>query len=219
MIVRSVIIYFFLILVIRLLGKRQLGEMEPSELVVSMLIADLASETMLNSNTPIFISIVPITIVLILELFLSILTYNSIFFRKVFCGKPVILMEDGKILHKNLKNTRVTPNELLEHLREKGIVDLNTVKYAILETTGQISALLDTQYQPLCASDVAVKTAPLSLPVTLVCNGQLIKDNLKIANKSKAWVMEQIHSRKCEISKVLLFTVDSFDKIYLAITE
>jgi len=217
-VLRSVLIYLFLIFVFRLLGKRQLGEMEPSEFVVSLLIADLAAAPMQDSDMKLTVGLLPIIIVLILELSLSVLSYHFIFFRKLFCGKPVILMEDGKIKAENLRKTRVTPDELTEHLREKGIIDLSTVKYAILETNGQISALVDPQHQPPTSKDLSVSVDPLSLPVTIICNGRVITDNLKISGKTEAWLHHVLSSRKCSISQVLLLTVDAFDHVYLSVS-
>ena len=216
---RSILIYFFLIFAIRLLGKRQLGEMEPSEFVVSLLIADLAATAMQDEQVPLYASLIPIATVLVLELVLSVLTYRSIAVRKLFCGKPVILMEDGKILQKSLKKTRVTPDELTEHLREKGIVDLSTVKYAILETNGQISALVDPRYQPLTAKDAGIDPPPMTLPVTIICNGTVIPDNLKISGRSEAWLQQQLNGRGCTVSQVLLLTVDAFGQVYISINE
>ena len=217
--IRSILIYILLIFVIRLLGKRQLGEMEPSEFVVSMLIADLAATAMQEEEFPLSASIIPITVVLSLELLLSSLSYRSITVRKLFCGKPVILMEDGKILQDNLKKTRVTPDELTEHLREKGILDLSTVKYAILETNGQISALVDPEYQPLTAKDAGIKPEPMSLPVTIICNGTLLTENLKISGRSEAWLQQQLSSRKCSISQILLLTVDALGQVYVSMNK
>ena len=155
------------------MGKRQLGQMEPSEFVVTLLIADLASVPMQDLGIPLLSGVIPILIILCLEILLSALSYHSILFRKILCGKPVILMENGKILAKSLDQTRLTPEELKEHLREKGVVDLKTVKFAILETNGQISVLLNPEDQPLPAKDVKVQTATLELPITLISCGRL----------------------------------------------
>lgn len=214
---RSVVLYFFLILIIRLMGKRQLGEMEPSEFVVSMLIADLAASPMQEIDMPISTAVIPIVIVFALELLLSTLAYHYILIRKLFCGKPVILMEDGKILSENLRRTRVTPDELTEHLREKGIVDLSTVKYAILETNGQISALPDSRYAPVTAIDLGVNVEPVELPFTLISNGRLIEENLKLSGKTKKWLDATLKQRGCTASQVLLLTVDRSDRIYISI--
>jgi len=217
--IRSIILYFLLILAIRLMGKRQLGEMEPSEFVVALLIADLASVPMQDLGIPLLSGVIPILTVLSIELILSVLTYHSIFMRKLFCGKPVILMENGKLLQANLKKTRITPDELREHLREKGIVDLTTVKYAILETNGQISALLETGEQPLTANAAGVKTAPLELPITIISCGNLLRSNLQLAGRSEPWLHELLHNNGCQISDVLLLTVEPGGRYYLSTTQ
>lgn len=217
--IRSVLTYFLLLAIIRLLGKRQLGEMEPSEFVVSLLVADLAASIMQDTDIPLLQSAIPICVVFLLELLLSSLSYHSILVRRIFCGKPTILMEDGKIIPKNLKKTRVTPDELTEHLRESGIVELNTVKYAILETNGQISTLIDPQYQPATAKAANINTTPLTLPITIICNGKLMAQNMKLSGKSEKWLQKTLEKHKCCISQVLLLTVDSMDNVYISLDE
>ena len=136
---RTIILYLVLIVVIRLMGKRQIGQMEPSEFVVTMLVANLASIPMQDSGIPLFSGFIPIVTVLGLELVLSHLSLRSIRLRKLLCGKPVILIENGNILQGNLRKTRVTLDELTGHLREKDVLDLRSVQYAILETNGNLS--------------------------------------------------------------------------------
>lgn len=213
---RSVILYLLLILVIRLMGKRQIGEMEPSEFVVTMLIADLASVPMQDLGIPLLSGVIPILTVLSIEVLFSALAYHFIPVRKLLCGKPVILMENGKILLKNLQKTRLTPDELTEHLREKGIVDLTTVKFAILETNGQISALLDAKYQPLTVKDAGKKAQPLELPVTIISSGRLMKENLKLSGRSEEWVKKTLAEHHCHLSDVVLLTVDASGTLYLS---
>ena len=136
---RTAILYLILILSIRLMGKRQIGQMEPAEFVVTMLVANLASIPMQDGGIPLFSGLVPILTVLGLELTLSGLIMRSVFLRRLFCGKPVILIDNGKILQDNLRRTRVTLDELTGHLREKDILDLRQVQFAILETNGNLS--------------------------------------------------------------------------------
>ena len=214
--IRAVILYAALIIVVRLMGKRQLGELEPSEFVVAILIADLASVPMQDSGIPLLCGLIPILTVLSAELLLSALSFRSVRFRRLLCGKPVILMEKGKILYGNLKKTRVTVNELVEHLREKGITELSTVQYALLETDGQISALLYPKYTPACAKDAAVKTDPLELPVAVLCDGAWQEDNLRQTGRSRTWVQAQLDANGCRAEDVLLFTVCPSGKTYLA---
>ena len=218
-IIRSVILYLMLIALIRLLGKRQLGDMEPSEFVVTLLIADLASIPMQDLGSPLLSGVVPIITVFLLEYVLSLLSYHSITFRTILCGRPVILMENGKIIQKNLRLSRITPDELTEHLREKDVIDLSTVQYAILETDGQISVLLQSNDQPLTPRDLAISVEESSIPYTLISGGKLLKHNLMLSGYNKSWIDRILKKNKCDIADIFLLTVDKSGQIYLSIKE
>ena len=137
--IRTVILYLVLVFGVRFMGKRQIGQMEASEFVVTMLIANLASIPMQDGGIPLFSGLVPILTVLGVELVLSGLMIKSVRFRRLLCGKPVILIDNGKLLQENLRSTRVTLDELAGHLREKDVLDIRSVQYAILETDGNLS--------------------------------------------------------------------------------
>lgn len=215
--IRSFFLYVILIVVIRLMGKRQLGQMEASEFVVTMLVADLAAVPMQDPGIPLLAGLVPILIVLFMELILSALSYYSITMRKLFCGKPVILMENGQILQENLKKTRITPDELTELLREKEIIDLTTVKYAILEANGQLSALVYPEYQPVSHMDIKTKTAPLELPITIISGGKILYENLRLLGQDEQWLNKLLKQHGCSIKSVYLLTVEPSGKVYLAV--
>lgn len=217
--IRTVILYAVLFATIRLMGKRQLGEMEPMEFVVSMLIANLATVPMQETGIPLLSGLIPILIVLAVELLFSVATYSSVRLRRTLCGKPVILIEKGKLLQENLKKTRVNPDELTTYLRMKGIVDINTVEYAILETNGQVSTLLYPKYEPATAMDAGIKASEQPLPVTLISGGTLMKENLQILGKSRSWVEEALRPYNCKISDVYLLTCTPGGKLYLAIRQ
>lgn len=217
--IRTVILYAVLFATIRLMGKRQLGEMEPMEFVVSMLIANLATVPMQETGIPLLSGLIPILIVLAVELLFSVATYSSVRLRRTLCGKPVILIEKGKLLQENLKMTRVNPDELTTYLRMKGIVDINTVEYAILETNGQVSTLLYPKYEPATAMDAGIKASEQPLPVTLISGGTLMKENLQILGKSQSWVEEALRPYNCKISDVYLLTCTPGGKLYLAIRQ
>lgn len=217
--IRTLILYAALIIVIRLMGKRQIGELEPSEFVVAMLLADLASVPMQDVGIPLLSGLVPILTVLALELILSSLSFRFVGLRRVLCGKPVILLENGKILYKNLQKTRVSVNELVEHLRENGTVDLTEVKFAILETNGKISTLLCPKYEPPTAVDLHVQVDKLELPITLACDGKWQEENLSLAGRTKYWAEQQLVQHNCTLQNVLLFTVTPSGKTYLARKE
>ena len=148
---RTAILYLLLIVGVRLMGKRQVGQMEPSEFVVTMLVANLASIPMQDEGIPLFSGIVPILTVLGAELVLSAASMGSIRLRRALCGKPVILIENGHILQNNLRRTRITADELTGHLRLKDVLDLKTVQYAILETNGDLSVFLYPSARPASA--------------------------------------------------------------------
>ena len=217
--IRAVILYLALILAIRLMGKRQLGQMEPTEFVVTMLIADLASVPMQDEGIPLLSGLIPILVVLAIELLLSVVVYRSVPLRRFFCGKPVVLMENGRLIQENMKKTRVNPDELTEFLRIQGVTDLTTVQYAILETNGSVSALLYPKHQPASAKDAGVRTDPLSLPVTLISGGRLLRENLALAGRTEAWVAEQLRPYHCAVRDVYLLTAEPSGKLYLAVRK
>lgn len=212
-IVRTLIFYLLLLLVVRLLGKRQIGEMEPSEIVVTMLLANLASITIENTDMPIWYGVVPVALVFGADLLLSHLTFRSVRIRKLLCGKPVILIDNGKIDERNLRRTRINLDELTMNLRQNGIFDPTTVKYAILETDGQLSTLLYAKDQPATARDAGQKVSETELPVTLISDGRLLRDNLPLTERTEVWLKEQLAFRGCRAEDVLLMTVDAAGQI------
>ena len=149
--IRTVLLYLVLIAVVRLMGKRQIGEMEPAEFVVTMLVANLAAIPMQDGGIPLYTGLVPILTVLGVELILSGLCMCSVKFRRLLCGKPVILIQNGTILRQNLRRTRVTLDELTEMLRQQNILRPETVQYAILETNGILSVFPFPKYKPASA--------------------------------------------------------------------
>ena len=218
-ILRTLLFYTVLVVLIRLLGKRQLGEMEPSEFVVTMLIANLAAIPIENLDQSVFTGIFPLLLVFGLEYLMSVLTLKSIRIRKLFCGKPVILIENGKFMENNLRKTRVNLDEITMHLREQGVFDLSTVKFAILETNGQLSVMLHSGDQPATAKDAGIQATEGYLPVTLISDGHTLDENLKLTSYNRQWLQKQLKKRKVEEHQVLLFTVDHGGNIYFVKKE
>ena len=211
--IRTVILYSVLILVIRLMGKRQIGQMEASEFVVTMLVANLASIPMQDSAIALHTGLVPILTVLGMELVLSALSVKNLRFRKLLCGKPVILIENGNIIRENLKRTRVTLDELSVYLRQKDVLDPRQVQYAILETNGVLSVFPYPSQVPASAQDAGIRAKPRYLPVTLVSDGRLIPENLKIAGKSRAWVEKILRQKKTVLADTFYLAVDASDQV------
>lgn len=210
---RTVVLYLVLIATIRFLGKRQLGQLEPSEVAVTMLIADLASIPMQDENMSILSGLVPIVAVLGLELLLSFISMRSIRFRKILCGKPVILIENGKFLQDNMRKNRVTLDELISQLREKDVMDPQTVQYAILETGGNLSVFPYPQERPATAKEAGVTTDKASLPITIVTDGKLIRDNLQKAGKDDNWLQKTLSKNKVTLKDTFLLTVNGHNTV------
>ena len=211
--IRTILLYLVLIAVVRLMGKRQIGQMEPSEFVVTMLVANLASIPMQDGAIPLYSGVVPIVTVLGVELVLSALSMKSTKLRKILCGKPVILVENGNILQKNLKKTRITLDELTGHLREKDVLDLQAVQYAILETNGNLSVFPYPKEKPASAKEAGVQVKKQYLPVTIISDGEIMTQNLAKAGKNTAWVRRVLQERQATIEQTWLLTVDGSDRI------
>ncbi len=210
---RTAVLYLILILVVRLMGKRQVGQMEPSEFVVTMLVANLAAVPMQDGGIPLFAGLIPILTVLGLELTLSFASMKSMGFRKLLCGKPVILIENGNILQNNLRKTGVTLDELTSHLRRSNVLDPRKVQYAILETDGGLSVFPYPKEMPATAGDAGIRAGKQYLPITLVADGKLLRDNLDLANKTQAWVSEALAQRQASLASTWLLTVDEADHV------
>lgn len=211
--VRTILLYLVLIAVVRLMGKRQIGQMEPSEFVVTMLVANLAAIPMQDGGIPLFSGFVPIATVLGVELVLSALSMKSTRLRKILCGKPVILVENGNILQKNLKKTRITLDELTGHLREKDVLDLQAVQYAILETNGNLSVFPYPKEKPASAKDAGVEVKKQALPVTVISDGEIMCKNLAKTGKDMAWVNRVLQQRQATVETTWLLTVDENNRI------
>ena len=210
---RTVVLYLLLIVVVRLLGKRQIGQMEPSEFVVTMLVANLASIPMEEPDKSLSHGITPILTILVLELILSAAALRSIKVRKLLCGKPVILIENGNILQENLRKNRITLDELTGHLREKDVLDIASVQYAILETNGNLSVFPYPSEKPASAKDAKIQARKQYLPLTIVSDGRILSDNLQKAGKDEAWLRRVLQERNTDISTTWLLTVDGADHI------
>ena len=211
--IRTVILYLVLIFSVRLMGKRQIGQMEASEFVVAMLIADLAAVPMQDVSIPLLSGLVPLMTVLGLELILSFLVLKSLVFRRFLCGKPVILIDDGKILQDNLRSTRITLDELVGHLRQKDILDLNSVQYAILETDGNLSVFPYPENAPAPASDAGVTVRRQHLPITIINDGHLCREDLQRAGKDMVWLRNTLGKHKARQDNTLLLSVDGEDQV------
>ena len=217
--IRTIFLYLVLIAVVRIMGKRQIGQMEPAEFVVTMLVANLASIPMQDGGIPLYSGLVPILTVLGVELLLSGLSVRSVKFRRLLCGKPVILIDNGKILRDNLRRTRITMDELTELLRQKDVLQVETVQFAILETNGQLSVFPYPAYCPACAKDVGIIVKDQHIPYTLISDGFLCQENLALSGRDEKWLAKILAQRKVSQEDVFLLTADEDGHIFLQTKE
>ena len=206
---RTVFLYLLLVGAMRLMGKRQLGEMEPSEFVVTMMAANLSTAPIEDPGSPLVYGLIAILTLLGAELSLSALTVRSFVARRLLCGKPVILIENGRLLQDNLRKTRITLDELRGQLREKDVLDLTTVQYAILETNGGISVFPFSKDRPATAQESGLCPKQNFLPVTIIEDGRLMEENLQQSGKDYAWLRGVLRDRSVHLEQVLLLTVDA----------
>ena len=213
--VRTIILYFLIVVGMRLMGKRQIGELEPSELVLTMMISDLAAVPMQDFGIPLLFGLIPIVTLLAITMALSVLSLKSIRFRNLICGRPSVIMEHGSILQNALAKNRFTVDELLEELRLQGITDLSTVKYAILENSGRVSVILYEAYQPATPDQLDLTPEEEGLPLIIISDGRVLRQNLQLRNLDQHWLQQQLAEHgHTSPTQVFLLTVDEVGRIY-----
>ena len=212
-VVRCAFLYLLVITAMRIMGKRQIGELEPSELVVAIMISELAAVPMQEPGMPILMGIAPILTLVALEILMSVLQLKSVRIRKFVCGVPSILVERGNILQKELRRNRFTIDELTETLREQGVVDIATVQYAILESNGKLSVLLHPEHRPMPAGPQ--NTPDPGLPSIVISDGHILANNLERLNLPKSWLDKTLRERGAKSpGEVFLLMADEAGGIY-----
>ena len=212
--IRVSIIYILVLVVMRIMGKREIGQMQPFELVIAIMIADLASVPMSDTGIPITSGIIPILALLLFQLIISIMNLKSIFLRKVICGKPRILIYRGKIDEVALKKEKITINELQERLRQKNIFTIGDVEYAILETSGEISVIQKPEKRNTIPEDFNITPDYEGIPYDLVIDGKIMHDNLKQIGRDEKWLQKQVEKFKIKPQDALIVTFDGKGQIF-----
>ena len=214
-VVRSIVLYLIIVIGIRLLGKHQVSELEPAEFVLALIIADVASVPMQDYGIPLLMGVIPIITLLCLSMILSVLTLKSLKIRALLAGVPSILVRNGQVDQKELRRTRMTMDEVLEELRLQGYTDLTAVRYAVLETNGQLSILPYARTQPPSAEAMDIPVVDAGLPLVLINDGRLISANLDRCGLDKRWLEKQLKQHGVSnVRDVFLLTVDEEKQTY-----
>ena len=215
-IIRSTVIYFIVLFLLRLMGKRQIGEMQPYELVITLVIADLATVPMAETALPLVHGIIPLFTLMVLHYIISLLSRKSLYFRKLFNGKPIILINPDGIDFKALKKLNMNLNDLQESLRTCNYFNLEEVLYAILQTNGALVVVPRAQYAPLTAEDVGIDKQKASLPIMIIIKGKFVKENMTIAGLDESYVRDQLLSAGIlDYKDVELATINNEGKMYI----
>ena len=218
--VRTLIIYFSLLLIMRLLGKRQLGEMELSEFVVAALIADLASHPLQDIGIPMINGLVPIVTLFCCEVLISGVAMKNIRLRALLFGKPSMLVEKGKIRQKEMKKNRFTTDELMEELRNQGYLDIRAVEYAVLETDGRLSVIPYPSEAPVTPAQLKIEAEDKGYPVVVISDGHVIQSNLRLVGRDMNWLKQRLAALGVkDAESVFLMTVNSAGQVYYTIKQ
>ena len=218
--IRTIVLYFLIMVGLRLLGKRQIGELEPIELVLTLLISDLAAVPMQDFGIPLLNGVIPIVTLLSLSMLLSWGSVRSIRLRRLICGSPTALILDGKVQQDAMRHNRFTLDELTQELRNQGILDIASVEYAVLETNGQLNIILAPAQQPVTAEQMQIETEDTGYFSILINNGRILRDNLKRMGRDERWLQKQVQQRGTQcIEDVYLLMMNDAGQIYFAAKE
>lgn len=210
--IRAVIMYIVVVCAIKFMGKRQIGELEASELVITFMISDIASIPMQNSSQPILSGLIPIGVLVCLEILVSWLMLKSYKFRTLTCGKCVIVINDGKINQKELHKLRINVYDLCEQLRQMNVFSISDVAYAIMETNGKLSVLKKSEKQPPDSSTLKVQTEKSNLDLVVISEGKINDYSLSICCLNRQWINDILSKEKINIDDIFMMTANKSKK-------
>ena len=203
-VIRTILLYIVIILAIRIMGKRQIGELQTSELVVTLLISDIAAIPMQNTEQSLLSGIVPILILIVCEIIISFLMLKRAGFRRIICGKPIVIISDGKINQSEMHRLRMSTEDLSEELRQQGIFNIEDVGFAIVETNGKLSVLKKPEKDIPTAEELGIKTNDKCLEVVVISDGEISKYSLKICGLNRDWLFDILKKENTELNDVFL---------------
>ena len=206
---RTVILYLVVIIAIRLMGKRQIADMQPGELVVTLLISEIASMPLQDTTQPMLFGLSAIFTLVTLEIAVSLVALKSPLVRRLLSGGSVIIIEDGRLNQRALKKVRLTVPDLMELLRGQEVFDISTVAFAVLETGGSLSVMLKTCHQPVTTGQLNVKVDPATLPLTVISDGKVVRDALDSVNMTPLGLQEILKGQNLRQEEIMLMTLDS----------
>ena len=205
---RAIILYVVIVFCIRFMGKKQLGELQPSELVVTIMLSNIATLPIEDADIPLSIGLIPILTFACLDIFSSYITLRSRRFRKIVCGSPKVIISNGKVHNNTMKELRLTVDDLMEAMRTQQVFDISDVQFAVVETTGQISVYTKKNYQPVTPNDLAIKCEEYNPPILIISDGEVLETSLKSLGVDKRWLDKTLAGEKKKLKDVFIMTCD-----------
>ncbi|MBR5202223.1 MAG: DUF421 domain-containing protein [Clostridia bacterium] len=206
--IRTSVLYLFVILIMRLMGKRQIGELQPTELVITLLLSEIIAIPMQDNDISLVSTIIPVLVLVGFEIIISVISLKSVKFRSLLQGNSIIIIRDGKLDLKKIKELRFTIDDILEALRQKDIFDISKVQYAVVETNGTISVMLKPEYEPATLKDLNLKTVDSGIPCAVIVDGRIIKTDFDSCNMTMEKLKKIIKKDNINVKKTLLMTID-----------
>lgn len=211
-IIRTLVLYAFVIFALRIMGKRQISEMQPSELVVTIIMSNIVSLPMQNTSQPLLSGVIPVVVLVALEIAASAVMLKSSKFRKLICGNPVVVISDGKILQEQMKRLRLTTEDLCAQLRQQSVFSIDDVQYCIVETNGTVSVLEKPQRRVPVADDLGVEIEDNKFGTVVISDGELLEDRLELCGRDKDEVAKILNKNKVNMDDVFIMTLDGLGK-------
>lgn len=206
--IRTILLYVVIIFAVRIMGKRQISELQTSELVVTLLISNIASIPMQDTDQSMLSGLIPILVLLVCEIVISFLMLKRANFRKFICGKPIIVINDGKIDQEQMKKLRMSTEDLYEQLRQNNVFNIEDVAYAVMETNGSLSVLKKPETQNITPKQMGIKTIDKGLQMVVISDGEIAYSSLKFCGLNEEWLFSILHNENTLINEVFIMTAD-----------
>lgn len=219
-IIRTFIIYLAVIFSLRFMGKKQIGQLEPSELTVAIMISELATAPLNSLDIPLLNGIIPVLVLASVEIIVSIIILKTIRIRQFITGTPCVIVEKGILKEEALRKTRFTTDDLLEEMRLNGISNISEIQYALLETGGQVSFILNKKDSPVTCNDMKIKVNEDDLPFPVINKGIILKNNLEVIGRDEKWLKAELKKKNIDdIKKILLLTANHNKIMFMQMRE
>ena len=210
--VRTVLLYVIIIITVRIMGKRQISELQTSELVVTLLMSDIASIPMQDTDQSMLSGIIPILILVVCEIIISVIMLKNSKIRRAICGKPVVIINDGKVDQTAMTELRMSIEELFEELRQKDVFDIQDVAFAIIETNGKMSVLKKSSSDTVTAGQLGVQSKDNGMQAVVISDGEVAQSSLKFCGLSEEWLNKILKIEKLSVSDIFIMTADKTKK-------